>query len=183
MPGWGEDQACDLSPPTTKLISERNFVNGPVVKGLLLRGPLRALLARPLRSRFRDFFLFLGLGDPGLSRRRLRGVIAPPQELHLGGGDFEAHAVVALAVRVLFLPQATFEVNLAAFGEVLIGQFSLAIPERHAKPGRIVIILARHVVLASLGGRNRYIANGRSLRRVSHLRVASQISDDGDLVE
>src|SRR6266545_6214114 len=77
---------------------------------------------------------------------------------------------------------ASLQVNLAAFGEVLIRQFSLAIPECHAEPSGVIFVLARYV-LAPLGSRNRNVANGRSLRCVPQLRVASQVSDDGDLVK
>src|SRR5262245_31677793 len=102
------------------------------------------------------------------------------EELNLARGDLGAEAFLAFAVRVLFEAEPALDVDLAALGEVFVGQLGLPAPCGDSKPGGVLFRFALSV-LALFGGGDRHLAEGRSLRGVAQLRVASEIADDRDL--
>ena len=92
-------------------------------------------------------------------------------------------SLVAVAVRVLFHAQTTFDVNRAAALQILRRSLSLPSPERYAKPGSDVVVLAGSAILAALIGRETEATDRRTLRRVAQFGVAAEVSDQNNFIE
>src|SRR3954471_5464184 len=90
---------------------------------------------------------------------------------------------VAIAVGVFFNSQPAFNVNGPSALQVLRRSLGLAAPESHPKPCSDVVILTSSAVLATLIRREAKTANRRALRRVTQLRIATQIANQSNFIK
>src|SRR6185436_14711570 len=96
---------------------------------------------------------------------------------------FQRVALLSVSIDPLLDPQASFNVNRPATGQVLRSGFCLAPPERHAKPGGDIVILARVFIFALLIGGQAKAAHWRSLWRIAQFRIAAEVTDQNNFIE
>lgn len=100
-------------------------------------------------------------------------IISPgPNKLEVGSLYLKALPIVTIAVLPLTLRQGSFDVNLAALSEVLIGYLCLVAPEGDAKSGSMIVRFTR-LILSPFGGGDGKIAYRRPLGGIPKLRVPS----------
>ena len=113
----------------------------------------------------------------------LLGVFLAVKELHALGADFRCVAVVAVLIRPLTGPQAAFDVDGAAFMEVVLRDFGQAVEKHDAMPFGFGNRLAVAIAVAA---RRRQAEGGDGkvgLARITNLGVLTEIAQKDDLID
>ena len=107
---------------------------------------------------------------------------AATEELHVGGDDLGDVLLVAFLVVVRAGLDAALDEDLAALGEVLRADLGALAPHHDAVPLGALLALTVLVVPA-LAGRDAQLADALPARRVPHVGIGAEVSDEDDFVD
>src|SRR6202158_6244243 len=108
--------------------------------------------------------------------------LAAAEHLHAVGDDFGGVAILPFLVLPLSRLQASLDVDLAAFFQVLAGDFGLPAEKDDAVPLGLFLLLTG-LVLPSVGSGEANIGHGVAAGRISGFRIAPQVADQNHLVD
>ena len=103
--------------------------------------------------------------------------------MHFGGNDVDGVLFDAGLVGVFAVLQAAFNVNRAAFFNVLAGNFGQTVIESDAVPLGVFDRFARGAVFAAAGGGNADIGHGLARRQVTNFGVTATVADQNYFVD
>src|ERR1700674_4994346 len=112
------------------------------------------------------------------------GTAAPrgAEPLHAGSEDLGGIAILPFLVLPLSRLQASLDVDLAAFFQILAGDFGLPAEKDDAVPLGLFLLLAG-LVLPRVGGGDANVGDGVAAGRIAGFRIAAQIADQNHLVD
>ena len=108
---------------------------------------------------------------------------AAAEQLHFGGNDVDRVFLNTGLVGVFAVFQAAFDVNGAAFFDILAGNFSQAVIEGDAVPLSVFNRFARRAVFAAAGGGDADVGHGLAGGQVTNFGVAAAVADQNDFVD
>src|SRR5690349_17955545 len=161
---------------STRYPSERNLVVH-VVALAASAGHGRTAFARRGRARRTEVAIVGACSAAGAIQHRQRRI--ETLQHHLRGV-----AVLAVFVLPLARLQRTFEVNLRAFLEILLGDLGEAFAEdHHAMPFGLLAPFTGRLVPPALRCRDPQIDDGAAILGAADFGVGAQIADENDLVD
>ena len=156
--------------------SERNVVIdvGVVPAGLARGGSAGRCCASRLRRR---------LGGLVPVFRVAAAAITPAQHLHVPRHDLRGVAILTVLSLPLARLDIAFDIDLPAFAQVLLGDFSELPEHHHSVPFRPLAPLVGLPVRPGIAGCEAKIRDGAAARAIAGLRVRPEIADENDLVD
>ncbi len=99
------------------------------------------------------------------------------KDFHVIDFDLERPSLHAILPRVLALPDTSLQVHLGTLVQVLVANFGEFSPGHTSMPFGVFLFLTAFVLSPSLGGCDREVYNGDSVRCVADFRLLPQVSD------
>src|ERR1700682_1910098 len=108
--------------------------------------------------------------------------LAAAEHLHAVGDDFGGVAILPFLVLPLSRLQASLDVDLAAFFQILAGDFGLPPEKDDAVPLGLFLLLAG-LVFPRVRSGEANIGDGIAAGRIPGLRIAAEVADQNHLVD